>query len=275
MNSSIPQHLSDPPALLAVFHRLNRVIPENQEIITVAPETPAAEALELMARHGFSQLPIVVNKEVLGLFTYRSFARRVLSPEPDKRKPEELTVEDCVEDPVYARVTDEFRTWFDHLDQYDSILIGDPNRLQAIVTPMDILRYLYAVASPFVLLGEVELALRLLIRMAVTDEKLAECSQVALASKYEAEELPTRLDQMTFNDYAQLIGDGRCWGNFEPIFRGTRQVTRTKLEQLRDLRNVVFHFKRELTTTDFESLVQHRNWVLLKARAAQARERGT
>jgi hypothetical protein len=56
--------------------------------------------------------------------------------------------------------TDEFAEWFDFIDRYDSALIGEPNRLQGIVTAMDILRYLYRVASPFVLLAEFELALR-------------------------------------------------------------------------------------------------------------------
>jgi CBS domain-containing protein len=234
----------------------------------------AAAALDLMAKRGFSQLPVVVNEEVLGLFSYRSFAREVIIPRPDKLKPEELTVEDCIEEPVYARVTDEFRSWFDQLDRYDALLLGDPNRLQAIITPMDILRYLYAVASPFVLLGEIELALRRLIHVAVDDEKLAECAQISLASKYKPEELPTHLDEMTFNDYAQLIGDGRCWNHFQSVFRGTRQATRARLEQLRDLRNVVFHFKRDLTAEDYESLVAHRNWLLLKARATSALGKG-
>ena len=46
-------------------------------------------------------------------------------------------------------------------------LVGEPNRLQGIVTAMDILRYMYGVASPFVLIAEVELALRALMQLAV------------------------------------------------------------------------------------------------------------
>ena len=256
---------------LEVFHRLNRVIPENQELFTVPPDMKASEALALMAERGFSQLPVVVGKEVLGLFSYRSFAREVVRRKPERFVPGDLAVEDCLERPAFARVTDEFRTWFDQLDQADAILVGDPDRLQGIVTAMDVLRYLYGVASPFVLLAEIELALRALIRLAVNAETLGECARISLASRYEPDSLPTRLESMSFNDYIQLIGDGRCWSHFEPIFRGNRNSTRTKLEEVRDLRNDVFHFRRELTVADYEQLSDHRDWVLLKARVAQAR----
>lgn len=76
---------------------------------------------------------------------------------------------------------------------------------------------------------------------------------------------------MTFNDYVQIIGDGRNWEHFRAVMGGSRNRTRAKLEQLRDLRNVVFHFKRELTVEEYETLAAGREWMLLKARAAEAR----
>ena len=40
---------------------------------------------------------------------------------------------------------------------------------------------------------------------------------------------------MTFNDYVQIIGDGRNWNYFQPIFHGDRVRTRASLEEARDL----------------------------------------
>jgi Transposase DDE domain group 1 len=48
---------------------------------------------------------------------------------------------------------------FDAMDRDNGILIGTPERLVGILTPMDFLRYLYQVANPFVLVSEIELAL--------------------------------------------------------------------------------------------------------------------
>lgn len=264
-----------PESVTELFHRLNNVLPEDQQIVSVAPEMLALDAIKMLQEYRFSQLPIVVGREVLGLFSYRSYTNAVITLGQNATKnerfdPLELLVDDCLEKPTFARVTDEFAEWFDFIDRYDSVLIGEPNRLQGIVTAMDILRYLYRVASPFVLLAEIELALRAIIRLAVDKETLAASAKECLQDKY-TDQVPTRLEDMTFNDYAQIIGDGRCWNHFQASMGGNRIRTRAKLEQLRDIRNVVFHFKRGITVEEYETLAAGREWMLLKARAAEAR----
>lgn len=265
----------DAQSVTELFHRLNSVLPVDQQVISVPPDMPCVDALKKMKEHRFSQLPVVVGREVLGLFSYRSFSDAVVTlgqsaSKNQKFNPLELLVEDCLERPKFARVTDEFAEWFDFIDQHDAVVVGEPNRLQGIVTAMDILRYLYGVASPFVLIAEIELALRALIMLAVAPETLAACAKECLKDKPE-DQIPTRLEDMTFNDYVQIIGDGRAWDRFQSFIGGQRVRTRAKLEQLRDLRNVIFHFKRKITVEEYETLAAGREWMLLKARAAEAR----
>jgi CBS domain-containing protein len=165
--------LAESPSVTELFHRINSLIPNDQKLVSVPPRMPAAAALELLEKAGFSQAPVVFGHEVLGLFSYRSYSRAVTvysqkAPRNRKFEPLELVVEECMDPkPHFARVTDEFVEWFDVIDRADAVLVGEPNRLQAIVTAMDILRYLYRVASPFVLIGETERALRALMQMAV------------------------------------------------------------------------------------------------------------
>jgi predicted transcriptional regulator len=278
-NDPLFRSLEDFPSITELFHRINRVIPDEQKIVSVPPEMPVTDALELMDKHEFSQVPVVVGREVLGLFSYRSFSRAVikLSQTATKNKkfePLELVVEECMNPkPDFARVTDEFVEWFDVIDRNDAVLVGEPNRLQAIVTAMDILRYLYRVASPFVLISEVERALRALMQMAVDDETLAACARECLKDKYDQDKIPILLHDMSFNDYIQIVGDGRRWSHFETFFAGNRARTRAKLEQFRDLRNVIFHFRREITVEEHQNLVAHRDWMLRNARAAEERLR--
>jgi CBS domain-containing protein len=257
-----------------LFHRLNRVLPENQHVLTVPGEMVAYEALRLLRQHHFSQVPVVVAGEVLGLFSYRSFSAAVLAASASrggsKIALENLTVEECLEKAEFARVTDEFESWFDSLDANNAVLVGEAHRLQGIVTPMDVLRYLYEVASPFVLVAEMELGLRALMRRVVTDDNLAECAKTCLSKLYAPDRLPTTLEEMTFHDYVQIIGDGRHWPLFESVFRSTRERTRAKLEEMSELRNDVFHFRKP-SVEDYERLGAFRDWVLTRARAAEAR----
>lgn len=272
-----PHGGDDSRSVTKLFHRLNSVLPTDQHVISVLPETPVQEALNILGEHGFSQLPVMVGQQVIGMFSYRSFSQAVIrlsaTPKGQKFDPQGIFVEDCIERPNYARVTDEFRSWFDAIDRLDALLVGDPNRLQGIVTAMDILRYLYEVVSPFVTIAEIELSLRALIRLAVDQDKLLECARVCL-KHYAEDNFPTGLEHMSFNDYVQIIGDGRNWPYFQPIFKGDRVRTRARLEQVRDLRNDVFHFRRELTDEDHEALSMLREWMLMKATAAEARMEG-
>ena len=264
-------------SITELFHRINRLLPDSQEVLTVPGEMLASEALKIMKKHDYSQIPVAVGTEVLGLFSYRSFSEAVLATSPCKGNSKsdlgDLTVEECIETAEFARVTDEFNYWFDTLDKRDAVLVGEAHRLQGIVTPMDVLRYLYSVASPFVLVAEIELSLRALIRHAVSDEKLVKCAETSLTTWYRPERLPKTLEEMTFHDYIQIIGDGRYWPLFVSVFKGTRERTRAKLEAMSELRNNVFHF-REITVEDYEHLAASRDWMLTRARAAEARAKG-
>jgi CBS domain-containing protein len=142
-----------------LFHRINRIIPENQRLLTITPQTTARETLTLLQKHGFSQVPVVDGGEVLGVFSYRSFSKKAGVAQLDDWKqqkcaPGDLSVDEFLEQFEFARVTDEMRRVFDAMDRDNGVLIGSPEQLQGILTPMDFLRYLYKIASPFVMLSE-------------------------------------------------------------------------------------------------------------------------
>ena len=261
----------DRPCLTELFHRINSLIPDEQELKTISPSMTAADAIELMRERRFSQLPVVEGTEVLGIFSYRSFALEVIKMGKEKVLPGSLLVEDFIEKISFACVTDEFCEVFNSLDHDDAVLIGEPDRLQAIVVPMDVLRYLYGVASPYVLLGELELGIRGLMHWCQDDEQLSECAKTSLSSKYREKELPARLEDMTFDDYVWIIGDGRNWPKFETAFGSTRERTRGKLESIRDLRNDIFHFKRKVSVQDHEDLANYRDWLLRRIRMTEAK----
>ena len=267
---------SESRSVTELFHCLNSLLPLDQQIVDVSPDLLAVDALKKMDEHRFSQLPVVVGRAVLGVFSYRSFSNIVIkhsqtATKNQKFNPLELRVEDCMEKATFARVTDDFDQWFDFIGQHGAVLVGEQDRLQGIVSAMDILLYLYEVASPFVLITEIELGLRALMRFAVEPDTLAACARECLKEKYKEEVPPTRLEDMTFNDYVQIVGDGRSWDHFKPIMGGSRDRTRARLVQLRDLRNVIFHFKRKITVEEYDTLVADRNWMLNRIRAKEAR----
>jgi predicted transcriptional regulator len=259
-----------------LFHRINRIIPQDQAVLKVSPNCRVREAVALMREHGYSQVPVVENGEVLGVFSFRSFAQGAANATLDdwtkqKVSPGDLAVDEFLETFEYARVTEELNRVFDAMDRDNGILIGTPERLVGILTPMDFLRYLYQVASPFVMVSEIELALRALISLALMPEKIVMAARRCLSSAYGGEEkVPTLLENMTFDNYQSMISYSENWSDFEPVFGGTRTRTSGKLKEISGIRNDVFHFKREITIQDHQTLSGHRNWLLNKVKQAEA-----
>lgn len=186
----IPVEIKLGKPLTSVFHRLSSVLPESQELVTVAPDMTAADALLLMEEHGYSQVPIVHGSEVMGVFSYRSFSRGVVKA-GHRVDPAKLAVTEFSEQVPFARLTDEFHGVIATLNSQDAVLVGDQNNLQAIVTAVDILQYLYDVASPYVLAAESELAIRALIGQCINEEELVTCAKNSLSHFYEEAEVPT------------------------------------------------------------------------------------
>src|SRR5262245_2748590 len=125
-----------------LFHRINRIIPQNQRLLTVPPTYTVRDTVALMRQHGYSQVPVVQNEEVLGVFSYRSFAKDAAGATLDELTkqrcaPGDLAVDEFLEQFEFARVTEEMSRVFDAMDRDNGILIGAPDNLIGILTPMD------------------------------------------------------------------------------------------------------------------------------------------
>ena len=268
----------------AIFHRINRALPENRVSPTVAPTCSARDAVDLMLKSGYSQLPIVSDGKVWGVFSYRSFARRATRQSMDQLRqykvaPGELEVTEYQETWSFAQVTDEMKRVLQPLDADGGVLVGSESDLLGVLTPMDFLHYLYQAARPFVMLSEIELGLRELLRRAMTPEQLVEAAARCLARKSRndqdsrnEQDVPKRLEDMTFGDYQGLISNGENWRLLEAYFGRRQGITNGRLEEIRELRNAVFHFRREITDEDRTSLEDHRHWVMMKLRQAESAE---
>lgn len=261
---------ADPPDGMHMFHRVSYLL-SGEGPVTIPPDQTIPDALKLMRDYGFDQMPVLAGKEVLGLFSYRAFSERLMNSQwlwGKTRTPETLVVEDFVEPPVYVRAVDPIDKLFTARDDADAVLVGDPDRLQGIVTRSDVIAYLYRVASPYLLLKETETGLRSLLEAAVTPDTLKDCAQQALANLYKGREdsLPTILGAMTFDEQVSIVMNSRNWPAFAGVMGASRDMFTYEIRPVGQIRNAAFHFKRELTDEDLEKLTTAREWVLRKLR---------
>lgn len=255
------------------FHEVGNIFPGETNVESIRGETPVAEALKIMLEKRYSQLPVEENGMVRGAFSFWSLAHQ-LSISPNLRV-SDLTVEDLMEQLPTVTVTDSLHSILALLDQHEALLVGSPHGLQAILTSFDVLRYFYKVARPYILLQEIELALRSIIDLCAPNDKLKDCIDAALLRVCEktGRDVPVELHELAFEDYRTLIHARDNWPLFEGVLGRNRDVVSANLKQIRDIRNDVFHFRREITVLDYQTLAGARDWLLEKIRrAAMAKE---
>lgn len=260
-------------SLKDLFHRVIKVLPDSQELIVLHPEMSVSDAFDLMGENNINQVPIVAGHEVLGVFSYRSFATGIKNLPKNENNPLGLPVEEFIEDLRFARITDELNELIDEFNLKDAVLVGNEEKLQGIITTIDTLRYFYKVANPYVLLREIELAVRELIRASLVEENaVRDCIEKSLKRHYEdsGREPPASLEELTFHDYVMLLRFKGTWGYFQPTFGANSNLVYSKLAPLPELRNVVFHFKREVTVGEYELLRDVRDWLLKRIRKFEA-----
>jgi CBS domain-containing protein len=108
--------------------------------VTVREDTRAWDALEQMMDTSFSQLPVVdEHGEVIGVFSFRSYAIRTLDYRGRKVDTTDLTVAECMEPAEFIPPDDYIDTnraadW----GQIDYILVGAHDDLRGVLTTSDV-----------------------------------------------------------------------------------------------------------------------------------------
>ena len=259
-------------SLKDLFYLVKQVLPDTQELITFHPGTPVADALGVMCKNNLSQVPVLAGTDVIGVFSYRSLAQGMIKLPRNEQSLLSLHVEEFLEDLRFAQITDELTALIEEFNLKDAVLVGSENRLQGIVTTIDTLKYFYRVASPYVMLREIELAIRELIRSSVDSKTLQMCIDISLKEYYEhsEESAPRCLEGMTFHDYVMLLRFKGTWEKFAPAFGESPNLVYAKLKPLHELRNIVFHFKREITIEEYDSIRFVRDWLLKRIKKIEA-----
>jgi CBS domain-containing protein len=251
------------------FHEVGNLFPGEVEVLAVEPHVSVGEVLRRMLAAGYSQVPVVDNGTVRGLFSFGTLAR-VVATEP-KFELHTLEVGDVMESVPFVSVRDSLHSVLPMLEERETLLVGSPSSLQAVATPSDALRYLYRLSKPFVLIGEIENALRSLIEMRTPGDVLNSCIDNSIRKMYEAQDrsVPERLDEMSFEDLRSIVTSGKNWEFFQGTLGNNRALISSKLERIRVLRNKVLHFRGELETLDHHDLLAMRDWLRDKAHAAE------
>ena len=177
---------------------------------------------------------------------------------------------DFLEDLSFADLKADISEILTRLDADNAVLIGTAGRLVGLATPMDALTFFYRAATAFLLVQEIERGIRFLLQSALTGDDLAKAMarcQLEIPNRTRA--ASATLEDLSFGDYLQLIGNKENWIQLEPVFGTSKDLVMRKLRPVQQLRNDAFHFRRELTDGDRDRLRNVRGWLRIRLMLCQ------
>lgn len=245
------------------------LLPQNQKITFISENENVANAVGMLIDSRFSQLPVKNSEnKVVGIFSYRSLAKKNYSLRGCPIDFRTLMVGACLEPAKYIS-PEEYIDTSSATDfrQDDYVLVGSPEKVIGILAIADVFERLNEFAEAFVLLHEIEVAIRELIEKALGKDglssALAQINDRNIKSGHSKRQLESIKD-CNFSDYRSLLSDKKNWQYFESYFRfSSRDLVNVELENINKIRNDVFHFRRKVSHSDVSCLRDFRKQLKL------------
>ena len=219
------EELDDPTVRIGALEAANR------KPTTVKPDDPLSTATTLMHIKDYSQLPVMTTgREVKGVISWKSIGSR-LALEHDCK-----LVRHCMDPARVIGIAAPMLDAIGDISEHGYVLVrGDDSTITGIVTASDVVHQFTQLASPFLVVGEIEGHLRRLVYKKFTIQEFKDASL-----NDEGGRPITGSADLTFGDYCRLLRNREYWGR---LGLSIDRVTFTEhLDAVREIRNDVMHF---------------------------------
>ncbi len=217
-------------------YKIGRLKAANKPILTVKPDDTLKKAVTMMLAENVDQLAVAcTERDPKGILTWRGIASKVVLGGAMNK------VGDCMEDAVEVRKSESLFEVDRKIARAGAVLVRSKDaRILGIVTSADVSEEFGRLAEPFLLLGEIERHLRVLVDGKLTPAELRE----ALAQNNGYREV-TDVSDLTLGDFKRVLENPGRW---EKVGLGVDRATFiAKLDEVRTVRNETMHFYPEDT----------------------------
>ena len=242
---------------------IQKLIEDHGAPVTVRPKERINHAVSLMIEHDFSQLPVVDNENrPFGLITSESILHALNN---FGLSPEKLSVSDALVKAYKHRPEDDLFDVLDHLQMSCAVLVVDgDNKLLGIVTDYDSAEYFRQHGEDIMLVADIELMIRNLIEVSFTSSKTSQLDEQKLKGLIKhLLNSDKDFDRLTLNEYIRLFLDKSRWKFFRDKFSIGPEAIGKLLNDVREIRNHLMHFRGEISATQRKQLKFCADWLTL------------
>jgi CBS domain-containing protein len=226
--------------------RLRMLPAANRVPVSVRPDASIAEAVTKMLAHDFSQLPIMQNeRSVRGMISWRSLGQAAaLDVNPSR-------CAEASESPTILPADTPLLQAVEVIAREQVVLVSNgrtDSLIRGVVTTSDLSVQFKILAEPFLMLGEIENQIRILLGGRFTAAELK-----AVRSSADAGRDVEDLSDLSFGEYLRLMQNPAHWQRLG--LKLDRSVLVERLDRVREIRNDVMHFDPDgLTAEDVDVL---------------------
>ncbi|HEY0069944.1 MAG TPA: CBS domain-containing protein [Chloroflexia bacterium] len=244
--------------------------------VCVPQATRVKDALHLMMRHGFSQLPVVEEDgDLMGVISNKTIAHTyfLLGGQIELL---DLTVDNCLArvDPLTPE--DDLFEACEKLRSGDSALvIVEGRRPVGLLTAGDLTDFFRHRSEDLIRIEDIEVTLRLRARDAFPDDEMMDQALVrALGADPQDPTRPKKqFNHLSMSDLLHLITHEQNWPSFNGMFEPLELFT-SLMDRVRQVRNILAHFRGNADQIQDTTLKYAVDWLSTRASAAQDADAG-
>jgi restriction system protein len=245
---------------------LRRLFESQLPPLCIRQEQTVREALELMLRHDFNQLPVVDQQGTLkGMISEQTILRTYFHS-AGKVSLLDLQVYHCQEAAVALALDEDLIHALDLLNDRNiyAIVVVEGDIPVGVLTHYGVTRFFREVAEGQFYVENIELTLRSYIESVLAEESsLQEALFNAFGpNRYDKTKPARDYGHMGFYDHIRLITDDDNWPRFE-AFLAPKALFTALMEQARLTRNQVAHYRGRPDALQYDGLKVAMTWLAM------------
>jgi CBS domain-containing protein len=242
---------------------LSKLLKDRREPLAIRQDAKISDALQLMMKNDYSQLPVVDEAGCLvGIISEQGIVQRYFHLNAAVSLLD-LAVSHCMTTPpVTATPEADISHALGLLNDAPAVVLVQDGRPHRILTTYDTTHFFYSLARSLILLENIELRIRKYTDGVLpTDSSLKAALMRAFKPDRRDPTQPAKsYNELTLREYVQLIVTDGNWAKFEPYLAPKLYFTQL-MEQVIPIRNQQMHFRGELDHVQHNALSHALAWL--------------